>query len=70
MESDARIFVTGASGFIGTSLVRQILAAGYRVRGMNRKAPVFPFLYLKFPGVFPRRTKQSLPFREGLYHNG
>ena len=42
MESDARIFVTGASGFIGTSLVRQILAAGYRVRGMSRKAPVFP----------------------------
>ena len=42
MESDARIFVTGASGFIGTSLVRQILAAGYSVRGMSRKAPVFP----------------------------
>ena len=42
MESDARIFVTGASGFIGTSLVRQVLAAGYKVRGMSRKVPVFP----------------------------
>lgn len=42
MEPNARIFVTGASGFIGTSLIRQLLASGYRVRGMSRKSPVFP----------------------------
>lgn len=42
MEPNSLVFVTGASGFIGTSLVRQLLTAGYRVRGMSRKPPVFP----------------------------
>lgn len=31
-----RIFVTGASGFIGTELTKQLLAAGHQVRGMAR----------------------------------
>ena len=42
MEPNSLIFVTGASGFIGTSLVKQLLAAGHRVRGMSRKVPAFP----------------------------
>ncbi|MDO5309059.1 MAG: NAD-dependent epimerase/dehydratase family protein [Planctomycetia bacterium] len=42
LDKTSTIFVAGATGFIGTSLVRQLLANGWRVRGMSRSKPKLP----------------------------
>lgn len=42
LDKTAKIFITGATGFIGTSLTRQLLADGWHVRGMSRSKPKLP----------------------------
>jgi len=42
MEADARILVTGATGFIGTRLVGALVERGHRVRALSRRADPEP----------------------------
>ena len=41
-ESPRRLFVTGATGFIGSKIIEKLLAAGHYVTGMSRKKPEYP----------------------------
>jgi dihydroflavonol-4-reductase len=54
MKTNQPVCVTGASGFIATHIVRELLQQGYRVRGTVRKgAANYPFL-LNLPGANER----------------
>lgn len=74
MITEKPVCVTGASGFIASHIVSQLLAEGYRVRGTVRRSPEhYPYL-LQLPGARDRlelveanllRSESFLPaFRE------
>ncbi|MCF8383746.1 MAG: aldehyde reductase [Chlorobium sp.] len=77
MITEKPVCVTGASGFIASHIVNQLLAEGYRVRGTVRKSPEhYPFL-LQLPGAGERlelveadllKSESFIPaFRECAY---
>ncbi|NTU96860.1 MAG: SDR family oxidoreductase [Chlorobiaceae bacterium] len=54
MMTEKPVCVTGASGFIASHIVRELLGEGYRVRGTVRKNPEsYPYL-LSLPGAAER----------------
>ena len=42
MDSPRRLFVTGATGFIGSTIIQKLLSEGHIVTGMSRKKPEYP----------------------------
>ncbi|KAH8806523.1 hypothetical protein DL96DRAFT_1698918 [Flagelloscypha sp. PMI_526] len=43
MSSSSRVLVSGASGYLGTQIVNELLASGYSVRALVRGSKVAPF---------------------------
>ncbi|MDD3586343.1 MAG: NAD-dependent epimerase/dehydratase family protein [Thermoguttaceae bacterium] len=42
IDKSKKIFITGATGFIGTTLVRQLLGQGYSLHTLSRSEPTLP----------------------------
>ena len=48
-----RVFITGATGFIGSRVALDVLEAGYRVRISVRKEEQCPFVEARYRGAAP-----------------
>ncbi|RXM22311.1 NAD-dependent epimerase/dehydratase family protein, partial [Citrobacter sp. AAK_AS5] len=66
MESDARVLVTGATGFIGTRLIAALLGRGHRVRALSRRDRPEPPLGFDGPTKDPLADPRVELFRGDL----
>ena len=73
MTASARVLVTGATGFIASRIVEQLLAAGSHVRGTvrNLRKPGDIQVLQQLPGAFERlELVEADLLREGLIRCG
>jgi nucleoside-diphosphate-sugar epimerase len=67
MQTDTRVLVTGAGGFIGHHLVRALKADGYWVRGVDIKLPEFePSFANEFELLDLRESENCLRAVQGM----
>ena len=66
MTADVRIFVTGATGYIGTALCRRLAAGGHEVRALVRATSRTEDLEEVGAALFPGDVRDRVSMRKGM----